>query len=136
LAKAIFRFISRNETKGNRCATEEELLQEVVDELKDALELDLVSLGDQSLGEDFKVKYLTFVDKANKKADWFKNKSHNYRQICSLPSFALGLVMASRIPSHYTHAPWFRIKALMDMMGVHGSVSKLVGKEMSCGRDI
>ena len=73
--------------------------------------------------EDYDVRYPTvFVDIA-KKAELFKGNSSGYRQICALPRVALGLVMASRIRSHFTHASWFRISSLRDMVKVHGGVS-------------
>jgi hypothetical protein len=107
-------------------ATDEELLQEVVDELKDALEEDLVRIrSKESLeDEDFEFKYPKFKKAVDEKALLFKQKTHGYRQICCLPSFALGLVMASRIQSHFTHAPWFKIVALGNMIDVHGTVTK------------
>jgi hypothetical protein len=125
MARAIFRLISRNTRKGTHHGTDEELLQEVVDELKDALEGDLVRNKDRDRfrEEDIKYKYKDFVRKVNDKADQFKQYSQAYRRICCLPSFALGLVMASRIPSHYTHAPWFRLGVLTKMIDVHGAVS-------------
>lgn len=123
--RAIFCLISRNETKGVHSATKEEFLQEIIDELKDALELDLKNLKDPSHSreEDYKIKYTTFLNKVKLKADFFKQNSNGYRRICCLPSFSLGLVMASRILSHYTHAPWFKLRNLSEMIGVHGTVS-------------
>lgn len=123
--KAIFRLISRNERKGVHRATDEELLQEVIDEIKDEFESDLSTIGDpiRARKEDFKFIYPLFMEKVKVKADAFKQKSQGHRQICCLPSFAFGLVMASRIPGHYTHAPWFKIKTLGEMIDVHGAVS-------------
>jgi hypothetical protein len=125
MAKAIFRLISRNERKGTYRGTDEELLQEVVDEFRDAFELDRSTMEDDS-EEDFSSKYPTFMKKVADKADLFKQNAHGYRRICCLPSFAFGLVMASRIPSHYTHAPWFKLGTLSEMIDVHGAVSKRV----------
>ncbi len=101
------------------------MLQEVVDELKDAFESDLENTTELSREEeDFELKYPRFMKKVFLKAGQFKQNSHGYRQICCLPSFALGLVMASRIPSHYTHAPWFKLGSLNEMIDVHGTVSE------------
>ena len=125
-AKAIFRFISRNETKPTQIATENELLQEVLDELKDALEIDLDRTADLSREEDFEISYTEFMSTVNRKAVQFKQDSHGYRQICSVPPFALALVMASRVQSHYTHARWFRLGSLTEMINVHGTVSEPV----------
>jgi hypothetical protein len=88
--------------------------------------LDLVHKKDASPEEDYKYKYPRFSDKVKEKADQFKQNAHGYRNICCLPSFALGLVMASRIPSHYTYAPWFKLGVLTKMINVHGTVSELV----------
>jgi hypothetical protein len=99
------------------------LLQEIIDELKDAFESELARMKDPSRQEDFKIKYPDFVRKVVSKSTVLKRKSIGYRQICCLPAFAFGLVMASRIPSHYTHAPWFKIKTLSNMINVHGTVS-------------
>jgi hypothetical protein len=124
MKRAIYRLISRNERKGSYLATEEELLQEVVDEFKDSFEVDLASMEDPLREEEFKIKYPRFMDAVNNRAERFKQKSSGYRQICCMPSFVFGLVMASRIPTHYTHASWFRLTALTDMIDVHGTVSK------------
>jgi hypothetical protein len=109
--------------------TDEELLQEIVDELKDTLEEDLAILKDADREEDFNFKYPLFVEKVGEKAKVLKDLpkvATGYRQICCLPSFALSLVSASRIPSHYTHAPWFKLGHLTEMVGVYGAVSVLV----------
>jgi hypothetical protein len=123
-ARALFRFISRNETKLTHHATEEELLQEIVDELKDAFEDDLEAGADETRrDEEFDVKYPSFMTKAQDKAEKFKQTLKGYRRICCLPSFSFGLVMALRIHSHYIHAPWFRLGSLDAMIDVHGTVS-------------
>lgn len=141
-ARAVYRLLSRNETQGRVKITEEELLQEIVDGFKDAFEeddkkllrryaeRDAITQGQVpstaellDMEEDYDVRYPTvFVDIA-KKAELFKGNSSGYRQICALPRVALGLVMASRIRSHFTHASWFRISSLRDMVKVHGGVS-------------
>jgi len=121
-AKAIFRLISRNTRKGVHRATEEELLQEVIDELKDALESDIASIQDPSKIEDFNIKYPNYMAKIEQKAELFKRTTQGYRQICCVPAFALGLVMASRVKSHYIHAKWFKVGSLTKIIGVHGTV--------------
>lgn len=107
------------------------MLQEVLDELNDALELDLAHMTDLACEEDIEIKYPEFIEKTHQKADQFKQNSHGYRQICCLPSFALSLTMASKVQSHYTHAPWFKLSALSEMIGVHGAVSKQI-EHISC----
>jgi hypothetical protein len=122
---ALYRFISRNITNTSRAATEEELLQETLDEIKDALEEDISSRAKRQIddaNEDFEQKYPRFKAKTEERAEHFKRTSHGYRKICSVPSFALGLVMASRFHGHYTHAPWFKTQTLVKMIDVYGSV--------------
>lgn len=121
--KAVCRLISKNTTLKTQYATEEELLQETVDELKDAFEVDLSKVNDGNRDENFEYKYPNFIKKTAAKALEVKN-AYRYRRIFCVPSFALGLVMASRIRSHYTHAPWFKLTALGDMIDVYGSVSE------------
>ena len=121
---ALFRFISRNITYSSHHASEEKKLQEIVDQMKDSLEEDLRKRKEHSLQhEDFENKYLRFKETAKLKADLYKQTSIGYRQICCVPSFALGLVMASRVQNHFTHAPWFRLGILKDMVDVYGTVS-------------
>ncbi|KAH9018910.1 hypothetical protein EDB84DRAFT_1442281 [Lactarius hengduanensis] len=107
LATTIYRFMSRNETKGNRMATEEELLLEIVDELKDA-----------------QVSYPAFMKLAKDKAEKAEESKETpaHRRLCSVPAFARGLVMASRVRRHYTHAPWFEIGTLSKMLDSHGAL--------------
>lgn len=124
--RAIFRFISRNSAKSTHKLTEEELLQEIIDELKDCLEKDLQVQIDPGREKDFNFKYPRFVEKVRELAKLLVKSASGYRRICSLPSFALSLVSASRIPSHYTHAPWFKLVHLTEMVGVYGTVSVLV----------
>ncbi|KAI9442816.1 hypothetical protein BJY52DRAFT_1194722, partial [Lactarius psammicola] len=123
LSTAIYRFLSRNETKDTHMATEEELLIEVVDELKDAYEIDLAKRGDRARNLDAAALYPTFMNKAKEKAALFKDSraSVGHRRLCSVPSFALGLVMASRIRRHYTHALWFNVQTLTTMLDSHGA---------------
>lgn len=112
----------------SRNATEEELLQEIVDEMKDCLEDDLkarrLSQRAEDEDEDFDVKYPKFKKRVDDKANLFKRSSHGYRRICCVPSFALGLVMASRMQTHFTHAPWFKFTNLVGMIDVYGTVSE------------
>ena len=43
-----------------------------------------------------------------------------------MPSFTFGLVMVSRMQTHFTHAPWFKLRSLSEMIDVYGMVSKAV----------
>jgi hypothetical protein len=125
LSNAIFRFLSRNEIRGVYMATDEEHLQEDVYVLKDAIELDLKSLKDRDRGneEDPTILYRNFMKVVKEKEEEYRDKElSGYKRLFCVPSFALGLVMASRIRRHYTHSSWFKISALNQMLKVHGAV--------------
>jgi hypothetical protein len=144
MAKIIFRYLSRNEVKENYKATEEELLLEIVVELRDAYERDMATAAEkhknavaeallrkeepqipEPRSEELAIKYPQFVEAVTLKAKAEEVKdSRGYRRLCSVPSFAHGLVMASRLRRHYTHAEWFRVGALGTMLEAHGGVSK------------
>ena len=130
MGRIVFRLISRNETKGNKKATEEELLQEIVDHFKDAFISDRKRIKDWTKVEDYEVRYPTFMKRVTIKADEFKRNATGYRHICCLPRFALALVMMSRVRSHYTHSSWFNIANLKTMIEVHGGVSETT---VACG---
>jgi hypothetical protein len=121
LAMAVFRFLSRNEVLESRRATDEELLLEIVDELRDALEEDIRNPTNEE--DDPLTMYPTFMKTLQQKANEYKDIPR-YRKLCSVPSFALALVMASRIRGHYTHSSWFKITYLYRMLDVHGAVSE------------
>jgi hypothetical protein len=123
MAKAVFRLLSRNETRATQKATEEEHLQEIVDSLKDSLEKDLRKLTDRTRDDDYEVIYPLFMEAVAKKAEKYKSTTQGYRQLCCLPRFALALVMASRVWRHYRHAEWFCMPKLKNMVEVHGGVS-------------
>jgi hypothetical protein len=118
--------LSRNQVKDNLRATDEEHLLEIVDELRDAYEKDLAQMQGQSgrIRDDGDIKqYKYFVRAASTKAELCKEiTERGYSRLCSVPSFAHGLVMASRIPRHYTHAEWFTVKKLNCMLDMHGAV--------------
>lgn len=117
----MFRFMSRNRIKSEYKATDEEKLIEVVDELTDSLVLDLVRDMDES--EDVPtVLYPKFSAAVAAKASQFTGDK-DYRQVCLVPSFALGLCMVGRVGRHYKHCDWFMIGRLVDMVGEYGGVS-------------
>ncbi len=66
------------------------------------------------------------MKKVAQKAKQFKQNVHGYCQICCLPLFTLGLVMASRVSSHYTHTSWFKLSPLSEMIDMYGTISELV----------
>ncbi|KAI9445862.1 hypothetical protein H4582DRAFT_2052016, partial [Lactarius indigo] len=122
-ATALYRFLSRNEMKDTRLAMEEELMIEIVDELKDAYEEDVKLRKDRGKNLDAAAVFQTFMKKAKRKAAAFKESRDwaGYRELCAVPSFALGLVAASRIRRHYTHARWFQVAELVKMLESHGA---------------
>lgn len=125
MATAIFRFISRNQVNDNWRATGEELLLEIVAELRDAYDDDLTEMRSENRSpthDGSLSQYPRFMHEAKLKADLFKD-DRGHKRLCSVPSFAHGLVMASRIKRHYTHAEWFTVGALNKMLDVHGAVS-------------
>ena len=135
IGRIVFRMISRNETKNNRKASEEEFLLEIVDHFKDAFLADLANIGDKDKEEDYEVLYPSFMERVAKKAEDFKRNAAGFRQLCCLPRFALALVMMSRVRSHYTHCDWFNIGTLKTMIEVHGGVSEPTGCSASRSAD-
>jgi len=121
-SKGLYRFISRNETKANLMATDEELLLEILDVLRDAYEEDVKeqAMIASEEGESFVNSHF---QKAAKETAEKHKEGFGYRRICCVEMFAFGLMMASRIRRHYTHAPWFKVRQLMRMLDVHGVVS-------------
>jgi hypothetical protein len=124
----IYRLLSRNETAENREASEEEFLQELIDELKIQFNEDLqarTAKGD-SLGEDEDyADYEGYSTLLKKKADLFIGVNSGFRKLACTKVFMLGLVMTSRVRRHYVHAGWFRVNSLAKMVEVHGAVSDL-----------
>jgi hypothetical protein len=94
---------------------------EVVDELKDYLEDDIENVQPSKGEDDPKTLYPSFSKELKTKSNEFKQEN-DYRRICCVESFMLGLVLISRARRHFTHAPWFRISALSAMIDVHGGV--------------
>ena len=121
----IYRFLSRNIDKGFWKATEEEKLTELVVELRDHLSFDLETVSAEPSEDNLEILYPTFSREVQKKAEEFLSEG-GYRRLCSVSSFFLGIVMLSRIPRHYTHAPWFKVTILDKMLDSHGGVCGLI----------
>jgi len=127
----MFRFLSRNIIKGSWHATEEEKLIDLVVELKDYLGHDLDTVKPDPDEDNLEVLYPGFSKELQAKAKQFMGEG-GYRRLCSVPSFFLGIVMLSRIPRHYIHAPWFIVATLNKMINDHGGVSEFIlGKTTS-----
>ena len=103
-------------------ATQEEYLQEIANELKLSLQKDW-SAGRHRTTDDLEVQYPKLMKAISTKAEKFKCTNHGFRRIFCIPAFSMGLVMASRIRKHYTHSQWYNITSLLEMVGVHGTVS-------------
>ena len=127
LARAMYRFISRNEVNQQQYSTVEERLLDIVDVLGDAYEADLADLRNSGAPNtkdwDFESLYPKFMSKAEDAAKTYNDAAgHGY--LCAVPSFAFGLVLANRIWRHYKHASWFKVDILKRMLLQHGAVSK------------
>ena len=126
LRNAIYRFLSRNENMPVLKRTEEESLNEVVQALRDEYEEDLddaVAHGeDRGEERERSLLYPKFAKAAKMKAEECKDMA-GYKRLLSVPSFTLGLVMASRLKRHFQRAPWFKVITLGSMLENHGAVS-------------
>lgn len=124
-ALAMYHLLSRNEVKGQYNATDIELLLEIIFELRSVYEKDVKNAKDTAAldKEDYEILYPLVFEAVREKEEVFKHVSHGYRPLCVVPTFTLALIMLSRIRRHYVHAEWFRLRPLMSMIGVHGSVS-------------
>lgn len=94
---------------------------EVIDELKDFLEDDIENVRPSKGEDDPKTLYPSFSEELKNKSNEFKD-TKDYRRICCVESFMLGLVLISCARRHFTHAPWFRVTPLSAMIDVHGGV--------------
>jgi hypothetical protein len=129
--EVMYRFLSRNMIKGAWQATDEEKLIELVLELRDNLSLDQEAERSDPDEDDLDVLYPAFSSALQEKAKAFINEG-GYRRLCSVSSFFLGLVMLSRVRRHYTHAPWFKVSILNDMLKTHGGVSVYIQCDKVC----
>lgn len=122
----IYRLLSRNETAKNQEASEEEYLQEMIDELKIEFNKDLNARTEKGelLGEDEDyAEYEDYSKLLKAKAELFKGVNSGFRKLACTRVFMLGLIMTSRVRRHYVHSPWFRVSSLAKMVEVHGAVS-------------
>jgi hypothetical protein len=103
-------------------ATDEEKLVEIITELTDELEKDLE--GELDAEEDhIRILYPKFYAMLLKKAEQFKGDTAVHRQVCCVPSFALGLTMAGLFGRHYKHCRWFTMNHMKGIVGQIGGVS-------------
>jgi hypothetical protein len=122
----IYRLLSRNETAKNHEASEEEFLQEMIDELRIEFNKDLEArtAKGEVLGEDEDYgEYDNYSMLLKAKAELFKGVNSGFRKVACTKVFMLGLIMTSRVRRHYVHASWFRVPSLVKMVEVHGAVS-------------
>ena len=121
----MFQFLSQNQSLGEHVATDEEKLQQILTQLKRAFLKDLRKITERESEEheDLRVKYPKYTAMLNGFSVKFKQVNVGFRRLTCMPTFMLGLVMASRVRRHYQHAPWFRASMFNKMAEVHGAVS-------------
>jgi len=86
-------------------ATDKKLPLEIVNELKDMLEMDMPHARMIQAREDNpNILFLTFMKRVKQKANKYK-KLGGYQCLCSILSFMLTLVLVARIRQHYIHCP-------------------------------
>lgn len=121
----MFRLLSRNGTLEDNGSTDEELLQEMIDQLKIELEKDLENQPEDREDRDYEdERYFPRYKKAvHDMATRYKGVNSGFRKLALVPSFMQAMVMLSRVQRHFVHAPWFRVTSLLKMVGVHGGVS-------------
>lgn len=94
--------------------------------LRDAYEDNLTKQQGKPKDSNVATLFPEFTKVAKGKVEEYKGYKDphglGYQRLCSVPSFALRLVMASRIRRHYIHAPWFKIKNLTRVLEAHGAV--------------
>jgi hypothetical protein len=124
---AIYQYLSENDSLAVHRKTVEEGIQQKFDYLKIALERDIRNKkekGEIIRDEDeLRVKYPAYTQRLAEMNQKYLGVSAGYRRLTCMPTFMLGLVQASRIRRHYTHAPWFRVTNFNKMLEVHGGMS-------------
>jgi hypothetical protein len=131
MSSAIFRFLSRNETKPMLKASEEDMLDEIVAMLRDRYEEDLKD-GQQEGPEEqdeheeedeqeVAVAYPKFAKAAKTTASDVKLVA-GYKRLLAVPAFTLALVMLTRVHRHFRRATWFKVGPLGQMLESHGAV--------------
>jgi hypothetical protein len=125
--EAIYQFLSENDDKAVHMKTDEERLQQLVNFLKLAFERDVrnnkLKERKPEEHEELRIKYPDYWERLAKINEEFIGINAGYRRLTCMPTFMLGLVMASRIRRHYVHASWFRVTSFNKMLEVHGGVS-------------
>jgi hypothetical protein len=142
MTMATYQLLSKNQDKHVLKVTEDEELQQYVNELKHEFEKDLrenLSLeerkrerereeGGNDDGEtedqDEQPKFPRYRARLKLITDDFGKVNTGFRSLMSMPNFLVGLMMASRVGRHYLHSPWFTVTSFNRMMAVHGSVSE------------
>ena len=135
----IYELLSRNEDKEVRMITEEEVLQTYINELKREFEKDIRNSAKQEKKrgkpraaeehEDLQKKYPLFSKRLEVFTTRFHSVNSGLRRLMLMPTFLVGLMMASRVGQHYQHASWFKVTSFMRMVEVHGSVSGAIAQD-------
>jgi hypothetical protein len=102
----------------------------MVDDLKDAFEDDIQAQAQNGRlnpqEHEPETLYPLFMIAAKEKTQEFKeSQARGPQRLCSVPSFALALVLVSQTRRHWLHAPWFTIASLCQMLERHGAVSNI-----------
>jgi hypothetical protein len=141
---ATYQLLSKNQDKHVLKVTEDEELQQYVNELKHEFEKDLRDNllleeekreraregggdgdGDgKDEDKDEQPKFPKYRARLKLITDDFGKVNTGFRSLMSMPNFLVGLMMASRVGRHYLHCSWFKVTSFNRMMDVHGSVSK------------
>lgn len=142
---ATYQLLSKNQDKHVLKVTEEEELQQYVNELKHEFEKDLRDNlsreekkrererereegdgdgEDEDEDKDEQPKFPKYRARLKLITEDFGKVNTGFRSLMSMPNFLVGLMMASRVGRHYLHASWFTVTSFNRIMDVHGSVSK------------
>ncbi|KAF8264416.1 hypothetical protein EI94DRAFT_1805833 [Lactarius quietus] len=132
LSKALFRFLLWNKVNQWLDVTPEERLLEIINELHDTYEEDLhlMEKTNKKREEDDGIHTLDkFNEKWLAKVEALKD-NNNLQHLFTKQLFAHGLVMVLWIQRHYTHAGWFTVKKLNEMLEDHGVVLLWIGTRL------
>ena len=140
---ALYHILSRNNDKREHLITDEEKLQLIMDELRLEYDIDIAEqekkaaeaasqtepsevreVREEDREDDIRLKFANFSGRLEAFRVQFNQVSVGYCRLMAMPRVMLGLVMASRLKSHFVHTSWFKVATLNRMIGVHAGVSK------------
>jgi hypothetical protein len=145
---ALYHILSRNNDKREHLITDEEKLQLIMDELRLEYDIDIAEqekkdrdkkaaeaasqtepsevreVREEDREDDIRLKFANFSGRLEAFRVQFNQVSVGYCRLMAMPRVMLGLVMASRLKSHFVHTSWFKVATLNRMIGVHAGVSE------------